>query len=187
MDRSQHISGLLTRFSTMNTRNVNDLRRYEEGWAKEMLTFWRERMDKLAIKDSGYLYNSMSAIIGVGAVTTIEHKFALYGIYVAAGVGREFGEKFREANGTLPFLLPGGEEYREEHGLNKQKRVGPAWGGRMAGGHPRVKRDWFAKKYYSSVMRLNEFEASFYGEAYNGLLSTGLQEIFAGVGIGRNL
>ena len=36
-------------------------------------------------------------------------------------------------------------------------------------------------------MRLNEFEASFYGEAYNGLLSTGLQEIFAGVGIGRNL
>ena len=57
----------------------------------------------------------------------------------------------------------------------------------MAGGHPRVKRDWFARKYYSSVMRFNEFEASFYGEAYNGLLSTGLQEIFAGVGIGRNL
>ena len=187
MDWKQRAGNLMSNFSYMNTRNLNDLRRYEEGWAKEMLTFWRERMDKMAIRDTGYLYNTMSAIIGPGAVTTIEHKFALYGIYVAAGVGREFGEKFREANGTLPFLLPGGEEYREKTGLDKQKRVGPAWGGRLAGGHPRGKRDWFSKKYYSSVMRLNEFEASFYGQAYNGLLSSGLQEMFAGIGVARNI
>ena len=36
-------------------------------------------------------------------------------------------------------------------------------------------------------MRLNEREADFYGETYNGLMATALDEIFSGVGAARNL
>lgn len=40
-------------------------------------------------------------LIHPGPNTTIEHKFLLYGLYVAAGVGHEF----RHGNlGDLPFL-----------------------------------------------------------------------------------
>ena len=60
-------------------------------------------------------------------------------------------------------------------------------GGRIAGGKPKGRRDWFSQKYYSSVMRLNEREADFYGETYNGLMATALDEIFSGVGAARNL
>ena len=71
--------------------------------------------------------------------------------------------------------------------MDEPRKVGPAWGGRIAGGKPKGRRDWFSQKYYSSVMRLNEREADFYGETYNGLMATALDEIFSGVGAARNL
>ena len=95
------------------------------------------------------------------------------------------GEKVhRINNGDLKFL---GDEYRRDNNLEKPKKVGPAWGGRIAGGEPKGCRDWFSKKYYSSVMKLNEHEASFYGDRYNGLMASALTEIFRGIGAARNL
>ena len=95
------------------------------------------------------------------------------------------GEKgHRINNGYLKFL---GDEYRRDNNLEKPKKVGPAWGGRIAGGEPKGCRDWFSKKYYSSVMKLNEHEASFYGDRYNGLMASALTEIFRGIGAARNL
>lgn len=36
-------------------------------------------------------------------------------------------------------------------------------------------------------MKLNEHEATFYGDRYNGLMASALTEIFRGIGAARNL
>lgn len=171
---------------------IDDLLRYEHGWADAMGDFWRERMERLRTIDTGALYRSIKAHIEQGSTTTIEHNFMMYGIYVAAGVGPAHewyrwtkGVKIKRINGgDLNFL---GAEYREEQGLDKPKKVGPAWGGRVAGGDPKGPRDWFCRKYYSSVMKLNEHEAAFYGERYQGLMASAITEMFTGIGAARNL
>lgn len=174
---------------------VDELLKYEQGWTEAMGQFWRERMERLHTIDTGALYASIKGHLEQGTLTTIEHSFLQYGIYVAAGVGpahwwykwteAQGGEKIRRINGgDLNFL---GAEYRQEFHLDKPKKVGPAWGGRVAGGEPKGRRDWFSQKYYSSVMRLNEHEAEFYGETYNGLMASALSEIFGGIGAARNL
>ena len=136
----------------------SDLRKYEEGWTREMSVYWRERMLKLGVYDTGALYRSVT---GVHKGDTIEHRFLEYGINVAAGVDIRYK---KNNGGDLDFLKGG-------NGKNKQRK----------------KRDWFSRKYYSSVMRLSEFEASYYGQAYNGLIATALQDIFESNGIVRNL
>ena len=171
----------------------SELERFERDWTKNMGTYWRERMDRLGVNDTHALYNSIQGIIHPGPPTTIEHSFMIYGKYVSDGVGREFGDGYTDSlgrtynsnrggegtwnDGQLPFLLPGGEEYREKHGLNKAKKVGPAWGGRVAGGHPRMPNDWFWRKYYASRMVLNEVEAAYYGQAYQGMLTVTLENL----------
>ena len=162
-----------------------DLRRFEEGWAKMMVTIWQEKLQLLRVEDTGALKASIQAkALLEGAKKTIEFQFYKYGKYADDGTGREFtntgytdslGRHYtssRQADGTLPFLLPGGEQYRAEHGLDKPKKVGPAWKGRVAGGHPRRANEWFYRKYYASRMVLNELERDFYGEAYLGMLTT---------------
>lgn len=174
---------------------IDELLKYEKGWTENMADYWRERMERLRTIDTGALYSSIKGHLEQGTVTTIEHAFLQYGIYVAAGVGpahvwkkwteAQGGEKVLRANdGDLDLL---NKQYRAERELDKPKKVGPAWGGRVAGGVPKGRRDWFSAKYYASVMKLNEHEASFYGETYNGLMASALTEIFKGIGAARNL
>lgn len=174
---------------------IDELLKYEKGWTENMADYWRERMERLRTIDTGALYSSIKGHLEQGTVTTIEHAFLQYGIYVAAGVGpahrwkkwtdAQGGQKIPRTNeGDLDFL---NKQYRAEHELDKPKKVGPAWGGRVAGGEPIGRRDWFSAKYYSSIMKLNEHEASFYGDAYNGLMASALTEIFKGIGAARNL
>lgn len=174
-----------------------DLLKYEEGWTREMCNYWRERMARLWVRDTGALSQSLTGVLHPGESTTIEHSFLRYGIFVAAGSGpahswrlwghnaKRLGKQPRErvgGGGQLEFLDP---QYRSEHGLDEKKRVGPRWGGRLAGGEPKGRRDWFSKKYYSSVMRLNEFEASFYGRSYQGLLASALDQMLGHKGEAR--
>lgn len=174
---------------------IDELLKYEKGWTENMADYWRERMERLRTIDTGALYASIKGHLEQGSVTTIEHAFLQYGIYVAAGVGpahvwkkwteAQGGEKIMRPNdGDLDFL---NKQYRAERELDTPKKVGPAWGGRVAGGVPIGRRDWFSAKYYASVMKLNEHEANFYGETYNGLMASALTEIFKGIGAARNL
>lgn len=71
----------------MADAEIDDLLRYERGWANAMGDYWRERMERLRTIDTGRLYASIKAHLEQGSVTTIEHNFLQYGIYVAAGVG----------------------------------------------------------------------------------------------------
>ena len=173
---------------------MSELELFRKQWTQNMVKYWQERIDKLRINDSGALRSSITGMLHPGPITTIEHSFLVYGKYISDGVGREFGRGYTDSMGRtynssrggegtwnagqLPFLLPGGEAYREKHGLDKPKKVGPAWGGRVAGGHPREKRDWFFRKYYASRMVLNEIEAAAYGQAYQGMLTQAIDGLF---------
>lgn len=173
---------------------MSELELFRQQWTRNMVTYWQERIDKLRINDTGQLRSSITGMLHSGPVTTIEHSFLVYGKYVSDGVAREFGRGYTDSlgrtygssrggegtwnRGQLPFLLPGGEAYRARHGLNDKKKVGPAWGGREAGGQPHRKRDWFFRKYYSSRMVLNEMEAAAYGQAYQGMLTEAFDALF---------
>ena len=190
-----------------------EMQEYERGWSKMMVDIWREKIQQLNITDSGALRDSMQELVTTGQVTTIEHKFLQYGLFVAAGVGKGFdidGKIYRDKggnvrrigsnNGDLLFM---GDKYREGKHAYESRQVGaglsaghmkgpkfkevtvkrgPNAGKRAAltSGEKRMPRDWFFKKYYYSIRRLNLTESAFYGRAYQGLMSTFLDELFGG-------
>ena len=181
-----------------------DKAKYEQAWTDLMGEYWRERMRLLKINDTGTLYGSIrSNITASGDITTIAHSFAEYGIYVAKGSGPAMNWKYwghnanirrsdgttgkvrrqRLAGGQLEFLDP---KYRADNGLEEKKHVGPAWGGRLAGGEPKGERDWFKTKYWSSVQRLAEFEAMYYGSSWVGLVASMLNEMFTKTDVTSN-
>lgn len=138
--------------------NITDAehQKWLEGWSEFMVKMWRERMMQFAppVYDTGALSRSVQSVIHPGPVTSIEHRFLEYGIYVARGVGNGY----RHNNGgDLAFL--------------KDWKSNP---------RHRQKRDWFSKKYMYSLHRLNEFEAAYYGTTYNGLVSSFLRQLFNG-------
>lgn len=138
--------------------NITDAehQKWLEGWSEFMVKMWRERMMQFAppVYDTGALSRSVQGVIHPGPVTSIEHRFLEYGIYVARGVGNGY----RHNNGgDLAFL--------------KNWKSNP---------RHRQKRDWFSKKYMYSLHRLNEFEAAYYGTTYNGLVSSFLRQFFTG-------
>ncbi len=168
---------------------------YNTGWSSFMVNILREQIQRLQVTDSGSLFQSVNELIQTGTVTTIEHKFLMYGIYVAAGVGNGF----KHGNGgDLLFL---GDSYRNAHGEYRSRQVGAGLSehamlspkykritvkrGKNAGkeaaltsGNKRQARDWFFKKYYYSLHRLNETNAQFFGAAYQGLTSSFLETLF---------
>ena len=175
----------------------DELERYERGWSRMMVDIWREKIQQLNISDSGALRSSFEEVVTTGQVTTIEHKFLQYGLFVAAGVGKGF------AHGNLGDLLFMGDSYRKgKHayesrqvgaGLSEQHMKSPKFEhvtvqrgpnkgkeAALTSGEKRMPRDWFFKKYYYSIRRLNLTESAFYGRAYQGLMSTFLDELFTG-------
>lgn len=174
-------------------RAAREREQFEQAWTRNQVVYWQERIDKLRVNDTGTLRSNITGMLHPGPTTTIEHSFLLYGLFVSNGTAREFGKGYTDSmgrtydfhrggegtwnRGQLPFLLPGGEEYRHKHHLDRKKRVGPAWGGRLSSGLPHKARDWFFKKYYSSRMVLNEYEAAVYGQAYQGMLTQALDEM----------
>ncbi len=133
--------------------------KWVQGWSEFMVKMWQEKMLQFAppVYDTGALSCSVQGVVHPGPVTTIEHRFLEYGIYVARGVGNGYS---RGNGGDLKFL--------------KDWKTNP---------HHRQKRDWFSKKYMYSLHRLNEFEAAYYGQTYQGLVSSFLWQMFGG---GRN-
>lgn len=151
-----------------------ELRQWEQDWINMMVTIWTENIIRLGIVDTGNLMRSLAGRVVQGSDRKeLIHEFALYGIYVARGVGYGYAA---DNPGDLPFL---GEDYRAEHGLDKKRKVGPAWGGRMAGGKPRSKkRNWFLKKYIRSMYVLAETERNVYGEMFLGNFSNVMDSLF---------
>lgn len=159
----------------MDNDRLNDLKDYERGWTDFMVDIWHERQIMLSINDTGALRSSMAGTVsGSEGQRTITHRFLMYGIYVSAGVGRGYTHG---NGGVLRFLDPA---YRKAHHLDRPRKKGPAWGGGYTSGKPRKERDWFARKYYYSMRRLMDKEASYYGEAYQGTLIEAFTAMFDG-------
>ena len=146
----------MTERSGLNNMSEAEHSRWVQGWSDFMVKMWQEKMLQFAppVYDTGALARSVQGVVHPGAVTTIEHRFLEYGIYVARGVGNGYS---RGNGGDLKFL--------------KDWKTNP---------HHRQKRDWFSKKYMYSLHRLNEFESAYYGQTYQGLVSSFLWQLFGG-------
>lgn len=133
---------------TVNGKQMtqDDLRKYEQGWAETMVDILHDRLQMLAIRDTGALYDSVRKHRVTDSV--IEHRFLEYGIYVANGTGNGY----RRGNGGDLQILD--SEYRKHHGLRKRRKP----------------RDWFFRKYFYSMHRLMEKEAEYYGDQYVGIV-----------------
>lgn len=145
--------------STAMSGSNDDAKKYIDEWTRVQIQIWKEKIERMNIVRSGALHESFKdAITHTADGSTISMKFYSYGIYQALGVGNGY----RHGNGgDLPFL---GKEYRQQHGLDKKKKVGPAWGGYMTSGKPRKKRDWYSKKLYMSTMAMLEDMVRIMGE-----------------------
>lgn len=178
--------------------NKSNIDAYNSGWASFMITILKEQISKLKISDTGSLMGSIKELVSTGTVTTIEHRFLIYGIFAAAGVGKGFehdnggdllfmGDTYRESNAGQygsrqvgaglsehAMLSPKYQHKTVTHGRNSGKEAALTSGGK------RQAKDWFFKKYYYSLHRLNETNAAFYGSAYNGMVSSYLEQLFSG-------
>lgn len=139
-----------------------DIRQWEIGWTDMMVKIWKENMLNLGIFDTGRLYNRINGkVVNMEGMITITHQFMMYGIYVARGVGNGYrrGNSGKDDDNGLQFL---DKFYRKEHKLGK----------------PRHERDWFSRRYISSIKVLSEVERELYGNAYMGTLSNVVEAIF---------
>jgi hypothetical protein len=172
--------------------NEDVIRDFNRGWARKLVDILQEQIDRLSVSDTRRLRNSID--YAVHGTDTLEHRFLMYGIYVAAGVGKGF------EHGNLGFLPFMGGVTREEYGYGI-KQVGAGLSeramrepkfehitvkhGKNAGKKAaltrgkRMKSDWFMRKYYYQLQRLNEKQAVMYGEAYQGLVSSFLEGLFS--------
>ena len=129
---------------------AEDRRKYEDAWTDMMITIWRERIERLRVHDTYALHQQIEGDVvrPTDDMTTITHKFLMYGIYQDVGVGRGFTPG---NDGKLQLLDP---EYQAAKGL----------------GEPRKPRPWFSRAYFVSKKVLAEQEAFMYGEEFAGLL-----------------
>lgn len=175
-------------------RTQADIDAYNRGWARYLVDILQEQIDKLSVSDTGSLKQSVE--YAMNGTDTIEHKFLMYGLYVSAGVGKGFkhgnggdllfmNDKYREVNGygyqqvgaglsEDAMLAPKFEHITVKRGKNAGKQAALVRG-------KRKKEDWFMRKYYYQLQRLNEKQALMYGEAYQGLVSSFLQGLFGNI------
>lgn len=158
---------------------------FNRGWARKLVDILKEQIDMLSVNDTSKLKNSID--YALHDADTIEHKFLIYGLYVSAGVGKGFehgnggdllfmNDKYREVNGygykqvgaglsEHAMFAPKFEHITVKRGKNAGKQAALVRG-------KRKKEDWFMRKYYYQLQRLNEKQALMYGEAYQGLVSS---------------
>lgn len=175
-------------------RTQADIDAYNRGWARFLVDILQEQIDKLSVSDTGSLKQSVE--YAMNGTDTIEHKFLMYGLYVSAGVGKGFkhgnggdllfmNDKYREVNGygykqvgaglsEDAMLAPKFEHITVKRGKNAGKQAALVRG-------KRKKEDWFMRKYYYQLQRLNEKQTLMYGEAYQGLVSSFLQGLFGNI------
>lgn len=151
---------------------LDDVGKYVDEWTKTQVLIWREKIERMGVVRSGALHQSFSETVQhASSGSTITMKFLRYGIYQSLGVGYGYAH---DNGGDLPFL---GRDYRKEHGLDKPRKVGPAWGGYKTSGKPRVARDWYSKKLFMSTMAMVEDLARILGEEAVRVVCDNLQDV----------
>ena len=125
---------------------------YLTAWHAKMIQIWQDRLDLLAIHDTGALRQSLHA--GPTTISdtsaTLTYQFLQYGIYVDRGTGNGY----RHGNGgNLQFL---GRAHRALHHM----------------GRPREKRPWFSHSWYISTEVLKDHLAHILGDQFIAAFDT---------------
>ena len=123
-----------------------------------MIKIWREQIALLGVIDTGALYRST---VGVSLTAdgkfiniTLEQAFNTYGLFVDYGTGRNTPRGHR---GALSLERNSGD-------------IGRA--------NPRKRKRWFSRKYYASVMNIQEFYADSLGQKFCRAISNALSPSF---------
>ncbi|MBQ8770447.1 MAG: hypothetical protein IJZ60_04730 [Bacteroides sp.] len=132
---------------------AEDRIKYQDAWAKMMVSIWREKIERLHVIDTYRLHQDMNESLTTSGseLSIIQHKFMEYGIYQDVGTGNGYS---KGNGGYLEFLDPAND--------NGQKHRQP--------------REWFSRAYFASVMVLKEEMAYMYGEEFTGLLVEKIEE-----------
>lgn len=119
-----------------------------------MIKIWREQMALLGVIDTGALYRSTVGVLltadGKFIDITLSQAFNTYGLFVDYGTGRN---------------TPRG--HRGALSLERNSRdIGRA--------NPRKRKRWFSRKYFASVMNIQEFYADSLGQEFCRAISNAL-------------
>lgn len=133
---------------------VEARRKYVRAFNSTMVKIWREQIALLGVIDTGALYRST---VGVSLTAdgkfidiTLSQAFNTYGLFVDYGTGRNTPRGHRGA-------------------LSSERNPGDI--GRANG---RKRKRWFSRKYFASVMNIQEFYADSLGQEFCRAISNAL-------------
>ncbi len=150
--------------------SVEQRRKYVTAFNATMVKIWREQMALLGVIDTGALYRSTIGISmtadGKFIDISLEQSFNTYGLFVDYGTGRNTprGNPVdisckREQSGAC-------SGYAERSRNRCEANIGKANG--------RHRKRWFSRKYFASVMNIQEFYADSLGQEFCRAISNAL-------------
>ena len=131
----------------MEKNLINERAKYVRAFNDTMVRIWREQINLLGVIDTGALYRST-----MGVRMTADGKFTqitLEQSFNAYGIFVDYGTGSNTPRGNSGDL---GDGY-----VNRRKR-----------------RRWFSRKYYASVMNIQEFYADSLGQEFCRAISNAL-------------
>ena len=135
-------------------QSIEERRKYVTAFNSTMIKIWREQIALLGVIDTGALYRSTVGISmtadGKFIDITLEQAFNTYGLFVDYGTGRNTPRGHREA-------------------LSSERNPGDI--GKANG---RKRKRWFSRKYFASVMNIQEFYADSLGQEFCRAVSNAL-------------
>lgn len=132
------------------TDKQKEREKYVRAWNSTMVSIWKDQIVKLNVFDTGALYSSV----------------------VALSVDAD--EKFTQITLTQVFNRYG---IYVDFATGRNTYIGND--GKLPGGNPRKRKRWFTRKYYASVMRLQEFLAENMGADMANTVSNALTQQIA--------
>lgn len=128
----------------MAENNSEDIRRkYVDAWNNTMLDIWREQIVKLDVYDTGQLLNSLKALPVRDDGRMLE--FAITQQFLEYGLWVDYGV------GKEVFRGNGGDIGRDK---------------------VRKRKQWFSRKYVSSMMKMRDFIAESIGAEFAGVFAS---------------
>ena len=139
---------MATNEPNITERTEAEFRQYADAWTAKMIEIWQDRLDLMAVHDTGALRRSVQPnnVHIDGLSLEVSFSFLQYGIYVERGTGNGYK---RGNDGKLQFLE---KKYRKEHGLGKV----------------RERRPWFSKSWFISSEVMKEHLTKVLGDRFVG-------------------
>lgn len=135
--------------------SVEERRKYVRAFNATMVKIWREQIALLGVIDTGALYRSTVGISmtadGKFIDISLEQAFNTYGLFVDYGTGR-----------NTPRGNPGDIGSSTKSLCSAKNANG------------RHRKRWFSRKYFASVMNIQEFYADSLGQEFCRAISNAL-------------